>query len=141
MVSHLVCPRCERSPALSSSSPRGPRRNAVPLVQSMSKLSPVQSVPIQPAQSLFLAVLQPALCCCTQACVWGPHLGPMWLLGLCVATLQGLTGSWYSCRRKNIHGAIGMSGIHGWASHACCKLPVYLHISWRGPCSPVWHPS
>ena len=29
----------------------------------------------------------------------------------CVATLQGPTGSWYSCRRKNIHGAVGMSGM------------------------------
>ena len=30
--------------------------------------------------------------------------------------------------------------IHGWASHARCKLHVYPHISCCGPCSPVWHP-
>ena len=31
--------------------------------------------------------------------------------------------------------------IHGWASHSCCKLRVYLHVSCSGPCSPEWHPS
>ena len=31
--------------------------------------------------------------------------------------------------------------IHGWESHARCKLRVYLHVSCRGLCSPAWHPS
>ena len=31
--------------------------------------------------------------------------------------------------------------IHGWTSHACCKLHVYLHVSCHGPCSPAWHSS
>ena len=30
---------------------------------------------------------------------------------LCVATVQGLAGSWYSRRWKNTHGAFGMSGM------------------------------
>ena len=30
--------------------------------------------------------------------------------------------------------------IHGWVSHPCCKLCVYLHVSCHGPCSPVRHP-
>ena len=31
--------------------------------------------------------------------------------------------------------------IHGWASHTCCKLHVYLHVSCPGPSSPAWPPS
>ena len=30
----------------------------------------------------------------------------------CIATLQGQAGSWYSCRWKNTHGAVGISACH-----------------------------
>ena len=53
--------------------------------------------------------------------------------GECVATLQGQAGPWYSCRWKNIHGAVGMSGMPlfmgGRATHtvscvSVCMSPV-----------------
>ena len=30
--------------------------------------------------------------------------------------------------------------IHGCVRHTCCKLRVYMHVSYCGPCSPAWHP-
>ena len=32
-------------------------------------------------------------------------------IGVCVVTVKVWEGSWYSCRWKNFHRAIGMSGI------------------------------
>ena len=51
----------------------------------------------------------------------------------CVATLQGQAGWWYLCRRKNVHGAIGMSGMPlftgGQATHtANCVSICMSHV-------------
>ena len=51
----------------------------------------------------------------------------------CVATIQGQASSWYSCRWKNIHRAVGMPGTPlftgGWARHAAnCMSPCMSHM-------------
>ena len=51
----------------------------------------------------------------------------------CVATLQGQAGPWYLCRRKNIHRAVGMSGMllfmGGRATHtARCVSICMSHV-------------
>ena len=65
----------------------------------------------------------------------------------CVATVQVLTGSRYSGRRKNIHGAVGMSDMPlftgGWATDAVGPMFPCMSLcgTCRGPCSPAWHPA
>ena len=65
----------------------------------------------------------------------------------CVVTIQGLTGSWYSGRWKNIHGAIGISDMPlfmgGLATHSasCVSLCMSLCGTRHGPCSLAWHPA
>ena len=67
-------------------------------------------------------------------------LSPLNLERACVATLQGQAGSWYSCRRKNIHRTVGMSGMPlftgGQATQAASCVSACL-MSW--PLIPVWH--
>ena len=62
----------------------------------------------------------------------------------CVATLQGQVGSWYSCRQKNIHGALGMSGMPlfmgGWAPHAASCMSICMsHVMPPAPQSGTHH--
>ena len=56
--------------------------------------------------------------------------------------LQVQVDPWYSCRRKNIHRAVGISSTPlftgGWAT-CSCNLRIYLRVSCCGPCSPAWH--
>ena len=75
---------------------------------------------------------------------------------ICVVTIQGLTGSWYLGRWKNIHGAVGMLGMHlfmgGQSMHAescvppCCLCmahcmsPVPLHGTCHGTQKEVPRP-
>ena len=56
----------------------------------------------------------------------------------CVATLQGQAGSWYLCRWKNIHGAVGLSGMPlfmgGQAMHAASYLSICMsHVMALAP--------
>ena len=56
----------------------------------------------------------------------------------CVATLQGQAGSWYSCTWKNIHRAVGTSGMPlfmgGGATHAAsCASVCMSHVMALAP--------
>ena len=56
----------------------------------------------------------------------------------CVATVQGHAGSWNLCRRKNIHGAVGMSGMPlfmgGQATHAASCVSICMsHVMALAP--------
>ena len=68
----------------------------------------------------------------------------------CVATLQGQAGSWYLCRRRNIHRAIGMSGMPlfmgGRTTHAASCVSICMshvmalapqHVTHHGTCPLV----
>ena len=61
-----------------------------------------------------------------------------------VATLQGQAGSWYSCKWKNIHGAVGMSGMPlftgGQATHATSCVSICMsHVMALAPQSVTHH--
>ena len=69
----------------------------------------------------------------------------------CVVTVQGLTGSQYSGRWKNIHKAVGMSDMAlftgGWPTHAascmslCMSLCGILHVACCLACHMSWQPA
>ena len=50
-------------------------------------------------------------------------------------------GIWQVEKYSQSRWAVWHALIHGWASHAHCKLRVYLQVSCRDPCSPAWQPS
>ena len=58
--------------------------------------------------------------------------------GCCVVTIQGQAGSWYSCTQKNIHRAVGMSGMllfmGGQATHAANYVSICMsHVTALAP--------
>ena len=65
-----------------------------------------------------------------------------------VATLQGQAGSWYLCRQKNVHGAVGMSGMPFFTGRrAMCvcvshvMAPAPQHGTHHGTCPLACLPS